>query len=109
MPGGGRLRVSARAGPGRWEAELRIADTGEGVPRERLRDSFRPFVTTKRGGLGLGLALARAVVTRLGGALELASAPRRGPGGPLRPPAAGGRPGPYGGVLVREGGAAGRN
>ena len=30
MPGGGRLRVSARAGPGRREAELRIADTGEG-------------------------------------------------------------------------------
>jgi signal transduction histidine kinase len=59
------------------------------VPRERLRDSFRPFVTTKRGGLGLGLALARAVVTRLGGAIELASAPGRGTVVTVRLPAAG--------------------
>ena len=44
------------------EATLRVVDDGPGVPREIRRTLFQPGVTTKRGGWGIGLALARRVV-----------------------------------------------
>jgi signal transduction histidine kinase len=43
-------------------ALVRIVDDGPGVPREIRRTLFQPGVTTKRGGWGIGLALARRVV-----------------------------------------------
>jgi signal transduction histidine kinase len=73
MPGGGVLRLTARAMSGRPCVELCLADTGEGVPAEKAHEIFRPFFTTKGTGLGLGLALARSIVTRYGGTIEFAS------------------------------------
>jgi signal transduction histidine kinase len=58
------------------------------MPRS-LRSQVDPARLHGRGGLGLGLALARAVVTRLGGAIELASAPGHGTVVTVRLPAAG--------------------
>jgi two-component system sensor kinase FixL len=55
---------SARIGD---EAEIRISDTGPGLPaavRERL---FEPFVTTKAQGMGVGLSIARGIVERHAG------------------------------------------
>jgi len=52
------LRVGAADGWG----ELRVVDDGPGVPREIRRRIFEPGITTKRGGWGIGLALARRVV-----------------------------------------------
>lgn len=43
-------------------ATLRVVDDGPGVPREIRRTLFQPGITTKRGGWGIGLALARRVV-----------------------------------------------
>jgi signal transduction histidine kinase len=43
-------------------ATLRVVDDGPGIPREIRRTLFQPGVTTKRGGWGIGLALARRVV-----------------------------------------------
>lgn len=43
-------------------AYLRVSDDGPGVPREIRRTLFQPGVTTKRGGWGIGLALARRVI-----------------------------------------------
>ncbi len=43
-------------------AMLRVIDDGPGVPRELRRTLFEPGITTKRGGWGIGLALARRVV-----------------------------------------------
>jgi signal transduction histidine kinase len=43
-------------------ATLRVMDDGPGVPREIRRTLFQPGITTKRGGWGIGLALARRVV-----------------------------------------------
>jgi len=43
-------------------ALLRVIDDGPGVPREIRRTLFQPGITTKRGGWGIGLALARRVV-----------------------------------------------
>jgi len=42
--------------------EVQIADRGPGVPKEMVGDIFRPFVTTKKGGMGLGLTICRSVL-----------------------------------------------
>ena len=52
---------------------MRISDTGCGIPRERLDDIFEDFVTTKRRGLGLGLAISKKITEQLGGEISVAS------------------------------------
>ncbi len=49
------------------QAVIEIADTGRGIPPERLDTIFDDFVTTKRRGLGLGLAISKRMVEQLGG------------------------------------------
>lgn len=56
----GTITIAAEASGDR--ASLRVIDDGPGVPREIRRTLFQPGVTTKRGGWGIGLALARRVV-----------------------------------------------
>jgi two-component system sensor kinase FixL len=51
-------------------ATLAVADLGEGVPPEVRSRLFEAFVTTKRGGLGLGLSICRSVVEAHGGAIR---------------------------------------
>lgn len=64
---GGRVVLRAMAGAGR--IDLVVEDTGAGPP-ESLRDSItEPFVTGKPEGIGLGLAVARAVAESHGGTL----------------------------------------
>ena len=55
------------------EAIVEIADTGCGIPADRLDTIFDDFVTTKRRGLGLGLAISKKVVEQLGGTIAVAS------------------------------------
>jgi signal transduction histidine kinase len=57
---GGRIVIAARSEGN--DATVRISDDGPGVPRELRRTLFEPGITTKRGGWGIGLALARRVV-----------------------------------------------
>ena len=67
--GGGRVQIEATtAGPG--HLELVIADDGPGFSPDHPGDA-RPFFTTKPGGLGLGLPLARKILLLHGGDLEL--------------------------------------
>ena len=54
-------------------AVIEIADTGCGIPIERLDNIFEDFATTKRRGLGLGLAISKKVVEQLGGTISVAS------------------------------------
>jgi C4-dicarboxylate-specific signal transduction histidine kinase len=51
-------------------ATLAVADLGDGVPPEIGDRLFEAFVTTKRGGLGLGLSICRSVVEAHGGAIR---------------------------------------
>jgi signal transduction histidine kinase len=77
MPQGGTLTISGRsAGDGRLEVDVR--DTGVGIAPELLSKIMEPLYSTKARGLGLGLALARAIVEKNGGSLRVASEPGRG-------------------------------
>ncbi len=57
--------------------EVRVRDNGVGVPRDIEPYLFDPFVTTKRNGTGLGLALVAKIVGDHGGVIECISEPRR--------------------------------
>jgi signal transduction histidine kinase len=52
---------------------VRVIDTGCGIPADRLAAIFEDFVTTKRRGLGLGLAISRKIVDQLGGRITVTS------------------------------------
>ena len=79
MPRGGRLTLKTGA-VSESVLEVRVRDTGVGIPREALPHIFEPFFTTKEDQhrTGLGLAVARSIVEQHGGSLEVASTPGRG-------------------------------
>jgi signal transduction histidine kinase/CheY-like chemotaxis protein len=67
MPGGGRIAIE-----GRREqdfAVVTVADEGTGIADEHLERVFDAFFTTKGGGTGLGLSMARGTMARLGGSI----------------------------------------
>jgi len=73
----GPVEVGVRAERG--VAIVEVRDGGPGIPDARQAQvPFRPFVTTKPDGLGLGLVAARDLVESLGGRLEVESTPGRG-------------------------------
>jgi two-component system, NtrC family, sensor kinase len=76
MPRGGTLSIAGRHLDGRLEVS--VADTGVGIPPEDLKRVLEPLYSTKARGLGLGLAIARAILDKCGGALRVASEPGRG-------------------------------
>ncbi len=57
---------------------ITIADNGVGISGADLPRVFDPYFTTKRGGTGLGLPIAKNIIEGLGGAITIASAPGRG-------------------------------
>lgn len=78
MTRAGRLTViSQTAADGAW-VDIRITDTGSGIPPVDFEKIFRPFHTTKAKGLGLGLPLARRIIERLGGTIAISSKPGAG-------------------------------
>ncbi|MFJ7111142.1 sensor histidine kinase [Pseudomonas sp. NPDC098740] len=59
-----------------------VSDTGKGMNEEQRSMAFRPFFTTKQGGLGVGLVLVKRIMERFGGAVTLES--REGEGTSVR-------------------------
>ena len=74
--GGGSVavRVKRSALSGRDAVEIAVADTGCGIPPERLNRIWEPYVTSKPGGTGLGLAIARQTVLAHSGTVSATSA-----------------------------------
>lgn len=73
-PPGGCITVTLAARDGR--AELRVTDTGRGVPADRLEEIFRRGVT--EGGLGYGLPVSREFARAMGGELRAEACPDGG-------------------------------
>ncbi|MGC2201679.1 MAG: ATP-binding protein [Stellaceae bacterium] len=73
------LRLARPGGEGRQHLPLMVsvADNGGGIPEDLRPYLFEPFVTTKRNGTGLGLALVAKVIGDHGGVIEFESQPRR--------------------------------
>jgi len=106
MPTGGTLTLHLHHNRTADLVELRVIDTGSGIPDDVVDHVFEPFYTTKgelAGGqsnnVGLGLAVAHGLVGEMGGSIDVASTPGRGscftirfdasrkPPEPLEPPA----------------------
>jgi signal transduction histidine kinase len=82
---GGRVTISTtRAGD---RVEVTVEDTGSGIPADKLSGIFEDFVTTKRRGLGLGLAISKRIVEQLNGTIAVESEVGRGTKFTLRFPA----------------------
>ncbi|WP_457663307.1 sensor histidine kinase [Sinorhizobium medicae] len=58
--------------------ELSVADMGPGIPAGMQGEVFKPFVSSKKGGLGLGLAICRSIVEAQGGKLFFDDGVKRG-------------------------------
>ncbi|MBW2271275.1 MAG: PAS domain S-box protein [Deltaproteobacteria bacterium] len=74
MPSGGSLQVDVQSPENGW-VEVRVRDTGNGIPPDALEKIFEPFFTTKeRGkGNGLGLLVSKSIVVEHGGTIEASS------------------------------------
>jgi signal transduction histidine kinase len=79
MPRGGHLRLEVRDNPQTQMVEVRITDTGCGIPSDKLRLIFEPFFTTKEpdehghGGTGLGLSVCRQIIEQHQGRIRVES------------------------------------
>jgi signal transduction histidine kinase len=82
---GGRVSIATRRVGD--QVEITVVDTGSGIPPERLSRIFDDFVTTKRRGLGLGLAISKRIVEQLDGTITVESQVGRGTSFTLRFPA----------------------
>lgn len=70
-PEGGTVRVSAGSENGSWW--IRVADSGPGIPEGQTEAVFRPYMTTRTAGTGIGLAIAKRVLEQHGGAIRVVS------------------------------------
>ena len=71
MPDGGRLAIGAKiSGP---SIEVTFNDTGVGISPENLPRLFEPLYTTKSKGIGLGLTIAKDIVEKYGGTIDVES------------------------------------
>lgn len=77
-----QVRLAARLEAGRVALDAQVDDSGPGVPPDRLEAVFQPFNTGEPGrtgaGAGLGLAICRQIVERMGGDIAVEASPLGG-------------------------------
>lgn len=79
MPDGGTICVTAEKVKFTERIEIKVSDTGSGIPADILPHIFEPFFTTKRGkGTGLGLSISQAYIRSHAGDITAESVPNRG-------------------------------
>jgi PAS domain S-box-containing protein len=83
--GGVRMTIGCtREGRDAARVQFAVADTGIGIPADKMQDLFRPFMqldassTRRYGGTGLGLAISKRLANALGGDIEVVSQPGQG-------------------------------
>src|SRR6266850_3714111 len=76
MTKGGRLTV--RTDEASEGVVITVADSGGGIPQEKINRIFEPFYTTKKKGSGLGLMIVQRIVREHGGRIELESRVNQG-------------------------------
>ncbi len=72
MPEGGRLNIKTSSLYKRF-VEIKISDTGQGIPQENLKNIFMPFFSTKKEGTGLGLSICYNIIKNHNGTIEVES------------------------------------
>jgi signal transduction histidine kinase len=78
-PDGGRITISASKLAFSDSIEIRVSDTGYGIPPDILPHVFEPFFTTKQGkGTGLGLSISATYVRRNKGEIRIDSVVKQG-------------------------------
>jgi signal transduction histidine kinase len=85
MPAGGELILGACRQNG--DAVIDVIDTGSGITPEAVAKIFDAYYSTKRGGTGLGLAMARRIILEHGGDLSVKSEVGKGTDFTVRLPA----------------------
>ena len=80
MPDGGSIVLASSDRTGEESVELRVSDTGPGIPQEHLDQIFEPFYTTKTSGksMGLGLSVVYGILHRHRGSIQVESVEREG-------------------------------
>jgi signal transduction histidine kinase len=107
-PAGTVIRLSARAAGD--AIALAVIDNGQGLPPEAMRKLFTPFYQVNRrtgpgyNGMGLGLAICKGLVDRMGGRIEVSSQVGRGCAFTVTLPATAEARGAASGAETREGG-----
>jgi len=76
MPNGGQLTITTSETED--HIEIRLTDTGVGIPEENMSKIFQPLFTTKAKGIGMGLAICRKIVEQHGGTIDFESKVGRG-------------------------------
>jgi signal transduction histidine kinase len=83
MPKGGRLRISSglekvKTSKSTSRIWIEVRDTGKGMTEHELQNLFRPFLTSKKGGTGIGMAIVRKIVQAHEGELQIRSHLKKG-------------------------------
>lgn len=73
MPKGGSLQVKIEVSPATNSIDVVVVDTGIGMSATQIQMAFKPFYTTKRNGIGLGMAQVKRIMERFGGLASLHS------------------------------------
>ena len=58
--------------------EIQVRDSGPGIPEDRIKTIWEPYMTTKPGGTGLGLAIARQAILAHDGSIDITCPPGGG-------------------------------
>jgi PAS domain S-box-containing protein len=81
---GGQIKIDCRRSDTGDDVVLQVSDTGRGIPASRIQDVMKPFIqvsssqTRDAGGVGLGLAICKSLVSSMQGRIEIESELGRG-------------------------------
>lgn len=78
QPNGGNLYLDLFETQNPKGYQIKIRDTGKGIPPEVMDNLFEPFFTTKQEGLGLGLYICKQIIENHNGSIRVESEPNKG-------------------------------